>query len=1288
MRASVFLLLFLTSNTLFSQSLNFFGVDKSQYPKVEASFYFFDQSGNRDLSIQKEGLQIKENKAEQKIIAVSHPLPGQRSAISVVLVTDVSGSMTSNSNMRLARRGIQQFLNRVDFSNSECALTSFEDVSQVNVDFSADKQRLASAVSKLKADGGTNYDGAFNHPKLGAFAVASTAANKPVIIFLTDGQSTVDESDIIARANAINASVYTVALQMESPECLKTIARSTGGINFDNVDDENEIVAIYDVIFNAATGLPPSTITWESVPPCSSRISAQLFNKNVAQSSDEVVYQISIEKSRHLSYDPLIVAFDSEKSVTLSLEATHGDITLTKASLGLNSVSADFGSFPIRIQEGQKKLIEVRVKEGISSYEFGKVNIEHNCGTTKILSIVDMGDGVQEDQLEVQYPNGDEVLMSGSDEILQWTGGPQGEDLLLSYSKDSGKNWRKIDVTNRGSGYSWEVPVVNTKEALFRVEPKSVKKDGDKPTETFLFDFRGADDNLYYSPLGDQICVDEFRNPRLYDALTGEEAWSEDYSKGVNFSFINNGLYYEVKKFDGQITIYNSQTHEQVNSNDVPKEEAEDSYKLDRWKDVFKTDAKTNRTSLVHSFEKSRYWIGQKGNYLFVEHRVDTEDEVEMIDIRTMETVAKSYNDNGGYIRQHTFSADGRYAAIYEKHGPTFIFDLVLGKLIHTFEGREGEEMFEVSFAKNMAMCNAKKGISIFDLDTGDPVFVFDAKYQRGAMPISGKQAALGYKNKNGAWMVDVFKLDHSGPLKPDQSDQVFTITAPDLAVSDIIFPKISVNTKLDRVFQSVFRNKSSFPINIQSMVVRGNDSLSFQVVSGLPQLPLSSSSELNIELRFSPFKEGLHEAILSVKTNYGMYEVSIRGEAVTLPFNVISRDIDLGKHRIGVSLDSLLTDVIETAVKGTFTVKSVRVMTADEDQFDIVPVDAPMTKKSGLGLHVKFNALRRGKTSVKVLLEIAESPVNLVVIVYAEVVAPKIYEVSYTVKSKTTKQVLPLALSVKHTQDGVEWKKGDSSNGKLSFELHADHLYEVITLVDSKNEQQFEIDLRVHQADKLIEKTIWIDDEIKSDLPDIIYAGDLLDKESKRKVKGKVVLLQQDTKMGIDSVASDSYEFKQPKSQEILFYASAVGYFPQRVKISIDTQPKPNFFKQDIELEPVVFGKSVKLENVLFVRSQSELLPGSEEPLDLLVDYLKENSTFDVELAGHTDNKGSISLNQKLSQERVETIRDYLINQGINKKRISGKGYGGSKPIASNKTEETRRLNRRVEFKIIQASK
>ena len=77
-------------------------------------------------------------------------------------------------------------------------------------------------------------------------------------------------------------------------------------------------------------------------------------------------------------------------------------------------------------------------------------------------------------------------------------------------------------------------------------------------------------------------------------------------------------------------------------------------------------------------------------------------------------------------------------------------------------------------------------------------------------------------------------------------------------------------------------------------------------------------------------------------------------------------------------------------------------------------------------------------------------------------------------------------------------------------------------------------------------------------------------------------------------------------------------------------------------------------------------------------------NPSLNIELAGHTDSRGNASLNKQLSQQRVDTVIAYLINKGVQENRLSGTGHGGAKPIASNSREATRKLNRRVEFKIV----
>jgi outer membrane protein OmpA-like peptidoglycan-associated protein len=123
---------------------------------------------------------------------------------------------------------------------------------------------------------------------------------------------------------------------------------------------------------------------------------------------------------------------------------------------------------------------------------------------------------------------------------------------------------------------------------------------------------------------------------------------------------------------------------------------------------------------------------------------------------------------------------------------------------------------------------------------------------------------------------------------------------------------------------------------------------------------------------------------------------------------------------------------------------------------------------------------------------------------------------------------------------------------------------------------------------------------------------------------------------------------------------------------------------RHDFSLQPIEVGTTVNLDDVLFVRGSTELIESSESQLDLVVEMMKDNPKMAIELSGHTDNQGNERLNKILSQDRVNEVIDYLIAQGIERTRLSGIGYGGATPIASNESEETRKLNRRVEFTIV----
>jgi OmpA-OmpF porin, OOP family len=112
--------------------------------------------------------------------------------------------------------------------------------------------------------------------------------------------------------------------------------------------------------------------------------------------------------------------------------------------------------------------------------------------------------------------------------------------------------------------------------------------------------------------------------------------------------------------------------------------------------------------------------------------------------------------------------------------------------------------------------------------------------------------------------------------------------------------------------------------------------------------------------------------------------------------------------------------------------------------------------------------------------------------------------------------------------------------------------------------------------------------------------------------------------------------------------------------------------------------GKTFLLKNIYFDSDQAELLPRSNVELDKLLYIMQQNPKLAIEIMGHTDNIGAEDYNLTLSKKRAEQVAAFLTKNGISSARLKSSGFGSTKPIASNEAEETRQLNRRVEFKIL----
>ncbi len=164
-----------------------------------------------------------------------------------------------------------------------------------------------------------------------------------------------------------------------------------------------------------------------------------------------------------------------------------------------------------------------------------------------------------------------------------------------------------------------------------------------------------------------------------------------------------------------------------------------------------------------------------------------------------------------------------------------------------------------------------------------------------------------------------------------------------------------------------------------------------------------------------------------------------------------------------------------------------------------------------------------------------------------------------------------------------------------------------------------------------------------------------------------------------IEAKAGEEIGLRQGGFPAMEWVITSPGYLPSRIKA-----PLAGKLQEPILMTPASKGVSMVLEDILFKRGTAEL--AEENSLSLvhsLAGFLKENPEVSILLEGHTDNLGNAQLNKELSLQRASTLRRMLVEQGIAFERIRIAGWGGTKPIASNQTEEGRMQNRRVEMVI-----
>ena len=172
----------------------------------------------------------------------------------------------------------------------------------------------------------------------------------------------------------------------------------------------------------------------------------------------------------------------------------------------------------------------------------------------------------------------------------------------------------------------------------------------------------------------------------------------------------------------------------------------------------------------------------------------------------------------------------------------------------------------------------------------------------------------------------------------------------------------------------------------------------------------------------------------------------------------------------------------------------------------------------------------------------------------------------------------------------------------------------------------------------------------------------------------------------GISNPTDGAFKIVLPYDKNYSIRATADKFFAQSENLNLDSLFKAGYkeIHKDLYLMPIEIGHIVRLNNVFFDFDKWDLRPESFVELDRVVKLLNENPAVEIEMSAHTDSRGSDDYNFKLSDNRARSVMEYILSKGIAPNRIISQGYGETKPVVPNDTDENRQLNRRVEFKIL----
>lgn len=1253
--------------TVKSQKLQIIDVNPAQFPEVEVVFKSAEINEGILYQYDKENFSILENNNEQKILKLINPYT-TNAPLSLVLVIDISGSMTGER-IETVQNAVKYMLDNISLASSEVSIISFNNNVYLNCDFTHDYERIIQSVNNLVPESGTNYKKAFLQERTGAIDVAKTGLNKRVIVFLTDGKSTIDNKEVIDSARMNNIRIYCITVLLEMPDELKTISSQTGGWYYEALNSAIQIQSYYSGILNDIKSDSYARLFWLSEYNCNKTRDIILAYKGYEYNIQFEVPDDKVSKWKD-NYTNIYFTSNIDQSVYESAEiiTENAPIQITNIkNFNSDFTLTDSVLYPLNLEPDTVYKVGINFSTDKHGVITDKLIVSAKNCPDKIFML----SGGEEEKIRIVSPKGGEIMQVNSYTNIQWTGINPKRKVRIEYTNAEKNKWEFIGITDNSS-YNWKVPSDTGNSIHVRLTTITVLE-GDMYLKKEI--------NVYGNSVSSLSTNDK-------DSLIAT------CNKDGSFSVIDiskHKILNSVKGFYAIHVAFGDSNELVVFCND---EIVIWNYMLSKLVNRFSSNKR-----ILNSLILSNEDIGLLPS------------QVRKRDINKFE-ISSIINQNKVVVKDDfpllyaSVSPDGERVISVNEELNLKVWDVYnCDSAKITAIDSLGTKDFRIVLNTNSKTACIEKNdkLKMIDLIKGDTMF---------------EKSGLKFKkfSKSGDYFVCLSQNDSMKFINSYNGEVNLTLS------DNILYHSLNNNAQIvyysnDTIYYKDFRkpdkSKSIFNPYLESFSLNYNDTKIALVnnynsieIYTLPEFQkLKEINEIKEKIIFTQFSNTGDDLYVSLLNNTIQLWSPLSkdfGEVTSNKFSIINpqpkilKQINFDSIFIGNSFEKRIPGFITNSTDFPIEIKDVKLLS---ENFQIVQgySGSIVEPHSADEIEINFSPRNTGKHEAKIITYTQTD--SFVTNVYGVGMSSSYkllnesfflgeYEIGgqgdsiLNLFKNTGSEAIKIEKVFLYGPDTVQFKIIDSL---YKQEIEENDTFKLKTKFVSawRGTSSCLLKVKLKKYNQPLE--FYLSAVGKS--PRVYYiTGKTVNSENNEPISSILTcfdLVQNESIVECKTNEDGKYLIQVNADRNYGIYASHEGFISSSEQINLKLFSLNDTIYRNIYLSPLKSGSLIRMNCLFFAFNESIILDESYFELNRIVKILKENSNLSIEIHGHTDSDGNDNYNLDLSKRRAISVMNYMVKQGVPEEKLSIRYFGSKNPVASNSTEKGKAQNRRVELKI-----